>query len=307
MCKLLTFAESACNYAQMDEWDDIRYFLAVARHGSVTAAAAILGVNHSTVSRRIQAFEKKHNAHLFERVPSGYAITQPGENIYLKALEIEQRAQDIERQLFAEDNRLQGKVVVTAPNMVLNHLILPKLPIFLQANPGIELELQTTPDLKNMAAREADIAIRLTPQPPEALIGRQVAELTQGIYTTKSYMQHNKDIQNVILWSDEITLPAWVQKHFPGANVILRTDSVPTMMAAVRAGIGIAVLPCIVGNMHDDLYRLNLELPPPSWGVWVLHHADLRSNARIRVCREFFIDVLQKYKNLFEGVESRYL
>ncbi len=305
-CKLSTNANASCNIAQMDDWDDLRYFLAIARNGTVTAAAAKLGVNHSTVSRRIQAFEKKHAVRLFERIPSGYEITQSGENIYQKAIEIEQRAQDIERQLFGQDNRLQGKVVVTAPNMVLNDLVMPQLPVFRERYPGIDLIFQTTADLKNMAAREADIAIRLTPQPPESLVGRQVAHLSQGIYASKSYWTRNNKIHDVILWNDEVTTPSWVENYFANARIALRTDSVSTMVAAIKAGLGIAVMPSVVAEMHQDIYRLNLKLPPATWGVWVLSHVDLRSTARIRVCREFLVDILLQNKDLFEGLNSRY-
>jgi len=291
----------------MDDWDDLRYFLAVARNGSVTGAASKLGVNHSTVSRRIQALEKKHNVRLFERIPTGYEMTQSAENIYQIALEIEQRSHEIERQLFGRDNRLQGKVVVTAPNFIIDVLVMPHLSAFLTEYPGIDLSFLTTADVKNMAAREADIAIRLTPQPSESLVGRQIARLTQGIYTSKAYWEKQKSQHNVILWNDEISTPSWVQTYFPDANVVMRADTVSTMISALKRDIGIAHMPCIMGEVQNELYRLKLELPPPSWGVWVLSHVDLRSTARIRVTREFLIDVLTNQKNNFEGKDSRFI
>jgi len=291
----------------MEDWDDLRYFLAVARNGSVTRAASKLGVNHSTVSRRIQAFEKKHNVRLFERIPTGYEMTQSAENIYPIALEIEQRSHEIERQMFGSDNRLQGKIVITAPNFIINELVMPHITEFRQNYSGIDLIFLTTADLKNMAAREADIAIRLTPQPPETLIGRQVASFSQGIYTSKAYWAQQKKQHEVILWNDEISLPQWTQSHFPDAKIAMRADTIATMVSAVKSGAGIAHMPCIMGEAQKELFRLKRELPPPAWGVWILNHVDLRSTARIRVTREFLTDVLLKYKNTFEGENSRYL
>ena len=307
MCKLSTYADRSCNNARMKEWDDLRYFLAVARNGSVTAAAAKLGVNHSTVSRRIQAFEEKHDVRLFERLPSGYEMSQAAENIYQKALEIEAKTQDIERELFGQDTRLQGRVVITAPNIIINHFIMPFVGRFREQYPDIDLEFLATADLKNMAAREADIAIRFTPQPPEYLVGRQVASLTQGIYVHKDYPLQDQEHQSIILWHDEIAFPSWVQNYFPSAKVTLRADTIATMVAAVKNGMGIAHMPRALGEIEDDFYRLNLELPPPSWGVWVLSHVDLRATARIRVCREFIVDVLQQQRSIFEGENSRYV
>ena len=290
----------------MKEWDDLRVFLAVARHGSVTAAASKLGVNHSTVSRRIQAFEEKHDVRLFERLPSGYEMSQAAENIFEKAQEIEAKTQEIERELFGQDTRLQGKVVITSINTIINHYILPHLHKFREQYPDIDLVFLSTAEVKNMAAREADIAVRFTPQPPEYLVGREIARLTQGIYLHKDYPLATTKPTEVILWNDELTLPPWAQENFPDARVVMRADTVATMFAAVKAGFGIAHMPCAMGEIDDDVCRLDLPLPPPTWGVWVLSHVDLRATTRVRVCREFLVDILQQQKVFFEGENSRY-
>lgn len=288
----------------MKEWDDLRYFLAVARNGSVTAAAGELGVNHSTVSRRIQAFEEKHDVRLFERLPSGYEMSQAAENIFQTALEIEARTHEIERELFGRDTRLQGDIVVTAPNVILEKFIMPRLADFLVQYPDIALHFLSSADLKNMAAREADIAVRFTPQPPDYLIGHEVARLAQGIYGPKGCTVEQARNSNVVLWNDEKTPPSWVQRYFPTARVALRANTVATMVAAVKAGLGIAHMPCALGETEPELTRLDLELPSPAWGVWILSHADLRATARIRVCREFLVEVLRQQKHLFEGTAA---
>lgn len=291
----------------MMDWDDLRYFLAVARAGSVTAAATDLGVNHSTVSRRIQAFEKRHNFRLFERLPSGYVMTQAGENIYPKALEMEQTAQGVEREMFGQDTRLQGRLRLTTSNYLAHEIILPHLPEFHAQYPDIELQLLVGKSLQNMAARDADIAVRLTPQPPDNLVGRQIAWLHQGVYVSRPYLARRGATDEVILWLQDTHLPEWQKRHFPNARIALKVDDVSTLFHAVKAGLGMAQLPCCIADQDAALLRLDIELPPPSWGVWVLSHVDLRATARVRVCREFLLEILQKYQALFEGKQSSYI
>lgn len=290
----------------MSNWDDMRYFLAVARQGSVTGAAATLGVNHSTVSRRIRALESQHGVRLFERLLSGYEMTQAAENIFHHAVEMEKQVQVMERELFGQDARLQGLLTLTAPHDIANSLIIPKLGEFKEQYPDIELKMLVTTGLRDLTAREADIAVRLTPKPPESLVGRQVAKLRHGIYQANNSEPAN-DQTPVILWNGEEQMPEWVQQHFPNSKVSLRCDELSTMYAAVKAGLGVARMPCYFVDPKDALYRLDLPLTPSTWNVWVLSHADLRSTARVRVCREFLVDLIQEKRALFEGEHSRFL
>ncbi len=291
----------------MNDWDDLRYFLAVARSGSVSGAATELGVNHSTVSRRINAYEKKHDVRLFERMPQGYEMTQAAENIYRYALEIEERTHIVERELFGRDTRLQGRLCVTAYHSTVNELVLPDLGTFSQQYPEIDLELFVTADVRDLSAREADIAIRGTPQPPDHLVGKKVADFGNAIYTSENYQKRQLARPEVILWRDEVQLPEWVSEHFPGARVALRVDDITAMGAAVKAGLGMARLPCWIGDVRPGFFRLRLNVASMGWGLWVLIHADLRSTARVRVCRDFLIDTLEKKRDLIEGRCSTYL
>ena len=291
----------------MNDWDDLRYFLAVARSGSVSGAATELGVNHSTVSRRINAYEKKHDVRLFERMPQGYEMTQAAENIYRYALEIEERTHIVERELFGRDTRLQGRLCITAYHSTVNELVLPDLGTFSQQYPEIDLELFVTADVRDLSAREADIAIRGTPQPPDHLVGKKVADFGNAIYTSENYQKRQLARPEVILWRDEVQLPEWVSEHFPGARVALRVDDITAMGAAVKAGLGMARLPCWIGDVRPGFFRLRLNVASMGWGLWVLIHADLRSTARVRVCRDFLIDTLEKKRDLIEGRCSTYL
>ena len=292
----------------MIDWDDIQYFLAVARAGNVTSAASKLAVNHSTVSRRIQAMEKKHGVRLFERVPTGYIMTEAAENILPIAEDIERKNRQIERLLFAEDQRPRGKLTLTIPNDLANHLVIPKLPYFLKEHPLIDLQLSATPDLVDLTARHADIAIRLTPTPPDHLVGKKTASLVHGLYAAKSYQRRKKEHPSVILWQHEKQLPSWVKRHFPNAEVSLRVDDLASMYAAVKSGLGIARMPCYLPDhlKHKTVCRYPLEISPSSWGVWLLSHVDLRETTRVNLCKSFLADLLAKEKELFEGAKSVY-
>jgi len=290
----------------MTNWDDIRYFLSVARCGNLSTAAKELGVNHSTVSRRIQALEERHGVRLFERLPSGYQMNVAASSIYELALELEVKNQQVFRHLFGQDSRLQGQINLTMPHDIFDYCLSKELAEFKLLQPDILPNLFVAKGVKNLAAREADIAIRLTDKPPEYLIGKKVANLQHGIYS-KSNMDLSEQVA-IIVWSNESELPFWAKENYPLAKIALRVDDLYSMYAAVKAGIGIARMPCYLPDVIRDMSvkRLPIELPLSSWGVWVLSHIDLRNTAKVRCCREFLTDRLQQRKLLFEGNESMY-
>lgn len=290
----------------MNDWDDLRYFLAVARNGSLSGAAAELGVNHSTVLRRINAYEKMQGVRLFERLATGYELTQAAENIYRYALEIDERTRIIDRELFGRDARLQGRLCITAYHGIAQFL-LPELQGFRDRYPEVDLEMLITTEVRDLAAREADIAVRGTAKPPGHLVGKKVADFHHGIYTSPQYQMRGLPGAEVVLWRDETTLPDWVARHFPDAKVALRVDDVETMQLAVRAALGMARLPCWVADRTPGLLRLNVELEPSNFGLWILLHADLRATARVRACRDFLVEIFSAQRDLIEGKCSAYL
>lgn len=308
MRKLSTYALQSCNNARMNDWDDCRYFLAVARAGNVTAASGQLAVNHSTVSRRITAMEKKHGVRLFERLANGYEMTAAAEGIYPIALEIEKKNLQMERLLFAQDSRLQGTLNITLPHDLANYCVLPHFKQFTETNPNIDVNFIVSPGLKDLNAREADIAVRLSPSPPDYLIGKKVAELRHGIYQSKRYKPTQQQRPQVILWTFEKGLPMWVHQHYPNAEVALRVDDLASMYAAVKAGYGLARIPCYLPDIMKDklVYRHDLALTHSNWGLWILSHVDLRETQRVKTCKQFLTSCLTAQKDLFEGLLSTY-
>ena len=287
-------------------WDDMRYFLALAREGTVSGAGRVLAVKHTTVARRIAALEARLDSRLFDRSAEGYAMTQAAENLFEHALSMEERAQSVEREVFGMDTQLKGPLKLTASHDVLTRLVVHRLPRFRKEFPGIDLELIGSSGLMDLAGRQADIALRMTPKPPEYLIGKQVLDLRHGVYASVPYLKKQHSPHTVILWRGDGTQPEWVNKNFKGAGVVLRTDEVTSMVMAVKNHMGLARMPCYIGDSEPSLRRLDVSLTLSDWGVWVLSHVDLRSTARVRVCREFLVDILEEQRDLVEGTKSRY-
>lgn len=287
-------------------WDDLRFFLALAREGTVSAAGRALAVKHTTVARRITALEEQLGSRLFDRLPGGYAMTQVAENLYPHALSMEELVQAADREVFGMDTQLSGTLKLTASYDVFTRLITPKLHQFTDQYPGINIELLSSATLADLASRQADIALRLSPKPPEYLIGREVMPLRHGVYASSKYLKKKRVTDKLILWEHERDMPEWVNDHFTGTRVAARTTEIMTMVDAVKNHMGLARMPCYVADAEPSLRRLDVALTPSNWGVWVLSHADLRSTARVRVCREFLIDIIQQQRELIEGLASKY-
>jgi DNA-binding transcriptional LysR family regulator len=287
-------------------WDDMRFFLALAREGTVSGAGRVLAVKHTTVARRIAALEDQLGSRLFDRLPGGYAMTQAAENLYHHALAMEETALAADREVFGLDAQLSGALKLTASPDVFTNLVAPGLQRFTEQYPGIELELSASASLSDLASRQADIALRLTARPPEYLIGREVVPLRHGVYASSVYLKRKRSGEQVILWDSERDLPEWGNKHFPGGRIVARTNDIQTMMGAVRNHLGLARMPCYIADAEPSLRRLDLPLTPSTWGVWVLSHVDLRSTARVRVCRDFLVEIIEQKRDLIEGLNSQY-
>lgn len=294
----------------MANWDDIRFFLAVARKGSVSAAAKTLSVNHSTVSRRIAGLEQKHGVQLFNRVRDGYEMSEAAYDIYEQAQAIEVQNQQISRTLFGQDSRLEGPINLTMPHDIFEYCLAEDLAAFQKDHPGIQLDLTVTKGVRNLASREADIAIRLTPAPPDYLVGRKVSGLQHGIYgrhdqifESKASLGLAEEEVSLVVWSGQTQIPEWAQTHFPNAKIALAVDDLTTMYAAVKAGFGLARMPCYLPDSLDDelVKRLPIAVPRSDWSVWVLNHVDLRKTARVQKLREFLLKAFENKQSLFEG------
>lgn len=290
------------------DWDNLRFFLEVARKGSIRAASDTLAVNHSTVSRRITAFEKKLGVRLFERIPDGYALTAAGEEMLKSAQHIEEEVVKLDRQVIGRDAELSGVLRVTMPTALATHLLMPDIAAFTKKYPGIHLELAFSSEEFNLRKREADIAIRLTHKPPEYLVGRRVLQPAKGVYASHDYLKSNHpgahpEKLRWIGWDEVSSQPPWNKdSRFASLPVVHRADDMAAQLEAVKAGMGIAILPCFMADTIPTLQRLELITSKSFCGdLWILRHEDLRATARVRAFVDFMIEAFEQHRDLLEG------
>ena len=283
--------------AQLANWDDLRVFLAVARAGSLSGAARSLGVNHSTVFRRIAGLEETLGVRLFERLPTGYALTPAGEETLGIVESIETEVATLDRTVAGQDLRLSGTVRITAVDMIAFWLLPDHLRRFRAAHPGIEVEIVVGNEALNLSRRETDMALRISNSPPETLVGRRVGKLVFAIYGAPDYCasRPGTDLAQhdwIGFDSAHAPLTRQLEKLLPGARPAVRSNSVACTIRLATAGLGLALLPCAIADQKPDLIRV-AELPDAfGLDLWLLTHEDLRHTARIRAVLEFLTPAL---------------
>ena len=287
------------------DWDDIRYFLAVARKGSIRGGSALLNVNHSTVSRRINAFEHKLDVRLFDRLPSGYALTIAGDEMLDSAKRIEEEVNALDRKVIGRDAELNGPIRVTLPAPMMN-IVTPDIVAFTKLYPGIEIEFLISYDELNLSKREADVAIRITNDPPENLVGRKVLKITKADYGSKAYLKdyNNSGNTDSLCWIgwDKATDDKWIKEsNFPHIPAQHQFSDPMSQLAAVKAGLGITTLPCSMCDVESDLQRVTPGKPIPAWDIWLLRHKDLRDTTRIKIFMDYMTDAIRQYDDLLTG------
>lgn len=286
-------------------WDDLRYCLAVVREGSVTAAAARIGVSHTTVSRRITELERELNAPLFDRSTTGWLLTPVGESILASAEQMHESVLAIQRQVQVDRQELSGRLRVTAHDTTIQRLLLPGLKAFAARYPDITIELIASEESLDLGSHEADIAFRATDNPPPNVLGTRIAQFAHAVYVTPElyarYLENPRDIGGITWMGDGRTIPEWITKGFPGMQVRYRINSLNIAYEMTRAGMGFLLMPCALGDMARELIRVPTFPAQPALGFWLLSHIDMRTTARIRIFRDFMLDSIRPYIPLLEG------
>lgn len=291
-------------------WDDLKIFLALAREGSVRGAGALLKVSHSTVARRIEEFENSLGVRLFDRTPGGYVLTRAGEDILSSAERMEEEAQSLQRHVLGKDKALAGEIRLTLPDAIAVYLLMPDLARFAEKFPDVDLGVHMSYEVVDLSRREADVAIRFYRSgktPPEHLIGRKIGSSHDAVYANPAYLKRtgfpeNLDKANWVGWGDPERFPSWVlNSRFPQTPTRGNFESVILQALAARNGMGIAVLPCFIGDCTPDLVRVCEPTPEPTFDIWLLSHPDLRDTARLRVFREFISEAFRRHGEAFSG------
>ncbi|MDH3660663.1 MAG: LysR family transcriptional regulator [Alphaproteobacteria bacterium] len=294
-------------------WDDLRFVLAVADQGSVASAARLLGVNHTTVLRRTHAFEEANKIRLFERLPTGYVLTAEGEQLVVAARSIDDTVAALERRIAGRDLKLEGVIRVTTTDTFMNSVLPRHLADFRRQHPRITIELALTNSRLNLTKRDADVAIRPARELPTPLVGKRVADVGFAIYAAKTYLRtHPADplaAGHAWLAGDELLanspVASWMRRHVPDVEIAFRADSFVALHHAAAAGLGLAALPCCLGDAEPELSRLDAPTDDLETGLWVLTHLDLSKAARIRAFMEHMETALNKERRRLKGVPAR--
>ncbi len=290
--------------AELD-WSDLRFALAVGNTGGLAAAARQLEVNHTTVLRRLDALEARLGARLFERSRQGYLPTEAGALVLTQARRMADQAAEIERRVAGRDRELTGLLRVTTAFVVMENLLPQPLADFAQAYPGIEVEVVENAFLLDLSRRhadesaswsrrEADVALRLSVQVADHLVGRPLGDTHCRVYARRGAPGLPQSVQPLEVLVREAPWVAferdaqsrvydqWMRKHLTHAKVRLRVDIFNAVAAMLHTGVAVGILPTFVGQRHPDLVAVSEIIPDLSVPVWMLTHPDLRQTARVR-------------------------
>jgi len=283
-------------------WDDLEVFLAVCRAGTLSGAARQLKVDHSTVLRRVGALEAALSTRLFDRLASGYALTDSGSAFAEKLAGLPEQVEAAHRHVLGLDETVSGVVRVTTTDAGML-LLAPHIAAFSALHPGVEVQVLMNNSLLNLTQREADVALRGSNKPPENLVGRQVGRVQVALYAAKSYLKSFGRAKPAL---DQLRFVAadeslahtpsqrWVARSVKASQVVLRVDSMAGMVEAVAQGVGAGMLLCPLAEPRPELQQLAPPDPGLDSQTWLLTHPSLRNVARIRVFTQFVGDGLSQ-------------
>ncbi|WP_207481994.1 LysR family transcriptional regulator [Arenibaculum pallidiluteum] len=293
-------------------WDDFRLVKAIADAKSLPGAAERLGVNHSTVFRRLGQIEQAIGTPLFERHRSGYVPSGAGEEMVALAARLEEGITDFARRLAGRDFAPTGELRVTTNDSFLVHLLTPAFARFRDRFPGLRLDVVLSNQALNLSRRDADVAIRATASPPETLVGRRVASIAWALYgRAADFPDPTAPPDAAALaercWvspGDALGLSKLVRHHratAPAEKVVYRVDSVLGLAEAVESGIGIGHLPCFIADARPSMVRLAAPDPALAADLWLLTHPDLRHAPRVRALMDFLADEIGRQRHFIAG------
>ncbi|KVM68846.1 LysR family transcriptional regulator [Burkholderia gladioli] len=295
---------------QKPSWDDLRIVKAIADHGSIVAAAAALGLNHSTISRRLAAVEQALGTVLFDRRRNAYATTAAGSEVVALASRIELDVLSLVRRVSGHVHSHKGILRVTTSDALVLDFVTPIIADFRARHPGVQIEMRVGNKALNLARGDSDIAFRATLTPPENLLGRKVATVAWAIYGRRldhvgeplevealyqrQWVSYGKELAGLKAFD-------YVNARVPREQVVFRSDSVAGVVAAIHAGLGIGFLPCMHGDLVSGLVRISPVIPEVHDELWLLTHPDIRKSGRVSAFMRHCADAILRQRDFIEG------
>jgi DNA-binding transcriptional LysR family regulator len=280
----------------MFDWEDLRHFLAVARVGTLSGAARALRVDHATVSRRLAALENDLQVRLVDRLPRTCHLTTTGQRIFELAQKMEERAYAIDRAVRASQSPLVGKVTLSVPPVLVVNFVAKHLADFRLQHPDIQLSVLGQAQHVSLSRREADLAVRLTrPKEPSSIV-RKLGSMPFALYANCEYLhlQHPATWEFIVFDAqfDDMPQQKWLRGIAGARPIACEISDINGHLAAAREGVGVAGLPCFLGDADTSLQRLTYEGPSFTRDIWLIVHRDLRRSATIRAVMDFLVAVV---------------
>lgn len=286
----------------MFDWEDLRHFLAVAQTGTLSGAARVLKVDHATVSRRLAALENRLQTQLVDRLPRACRLTATGQHIFKLAARMEANAFDIERAIRAEQSPLEGKVTLSAPPVLVSHFLVKQLRAFHQRHPGLQLSVLGQAQSVSLSRREADLAIRLVRPEEPSSVARKLGTMSFALYASRDYEHLRRPSAWAFITYDEqfnnMPQQQWLRRIAGERTIVCEISDITGHYAAARAGVGVAGLPCFIGDADEGLQRLAVDGEGFSREIWLVVHHDLKRSPPIRAAMDFLIEVLESTRAL---------
>ncbi|MAK48591.1 MULTISPECIES: LysR family transcriptional regulator [unclassified Marinobacter] len=293
------------------DWDYLRYIRALAIGGTLAKAGELLGVHQTTVLRRLDQMEESMGVQFFERTRDGLQLTPVGETAFREADRLAIEMENLERKLVGQDSAPVGKVRLAAEDAMMSALLSPILAELVREFPDIELETLTDNDVANLSHREADLTLRPENKPQATLEGERIASIESAVYGSARYCRRHRDMDvenrpEGCLWiiPDEtfshLATGRWYRKQLKNVTSFIRCNSLQSMHALAKAGAGLAVLPCYLGESTRELRRLSDPLEGESVDLWLHVNQDTQQMARVRIVMEYLVERLQSLESQME-------
>lgn len=275
----------------MSSWDDLRFFLEVARTGTLSAAGRTLAVNHTTVGRRLDAFERDLGVRLFRRSSSGFSLTEAGTALMADAEAAEAAVIAGRRRVVGTDDSLEGTLRIATTDVLARTFVLPVLEDLQRDHPRLDVDLSTSDTFVDLERGDADLAVRIAATEAPTLVSKRFGEITYGLYGGQRYLSQRGTPEDSLAGHTVLAYAgalgkseqgAWLDARSNDARISLRSDSIGVLLDSATRDRGLTVLPDPMASIDDRLRRVAWPEAIPSRSAWFVYHPDQRSNARLR-------------------------
>jgi DNA-binding transcriptional LysR family regulator len=290
-------------------WDDMRTVLALVRAGTLAGAADDLEISYTTVARRVRRAEEMLGRPLFERHPDGYVPTRDAEEMAGAAGRMEAEEHNLLREMTGRDDRLEGPLTLTAPQLLIQEVLAPLLAEFVQRHPEVQLTVRASNDILDLTRREADLAIRISRSPGDSLVGQRLTEQSSAFFAApgvaRRALENPSDPLGLVLYDKHGGIPETLRKFHPDVRIKARFDDMTALASAAKAGMGVLRMPLFLGRSMPGLVPLSHIPLQPYAPVWMLTHQDLKQAARVSAMKAVIEPWIRANRSLFTELDAQ--